>query len=86
MVLREIRRIFSFIISILFCTDEEDVFDETRKHKNHYFPSTRKDQVKKPTNNGDNADKATYNSQNPVNFLFSNGADSSGDDKSNDEA
>lgn len=51
--------------------------EETRKHKNHYFPSQSQNQnrkISKQTSENDtnNVDTLAYNSQKPVNFLFSN--------------
>lgn len=58
--------------------------EETRKHKTHYFPTSKKHQVKKSTNNVESgstiSDTVTYNDQNPVNFLFSNENDFDDDD------
>lgn len=80
------------LFSILFlCTDEENVVEETRKHKDHYFPSMKKPQLKKHTSSQDgkavSTESVTYNSQKPVNFLFSNENESNNedDDDSNDE-
>lgn len=62
--------------------------EETRKHKNHYFPSQKQNQPKKIADEEDENDESlesvTYNSQKPVNFLFSNDHDFS-DDGSSDE-
>lgn len=68
-------------------TDEEDVISETRKHKSHYFPMSTH-QLKRSRNNKDsndaNSDAPTYNSQKPVNFLFSNENESM-DDSTDEE-
>lgn len=79
-----------FLFFIYFvCIDEENVVEETRKHKNHYFPTMKKPQLKKntssPNRKDENSEVVTYNSQKPVNFLFSNGTESNDDDDSNDE-
>lgn len=67
--------------------DEENVMEETRKHKNHYFPSQKQHQTKtiadKGDENDDGLESVTYNSHKPVNFLFSNDNDLS--DGSSDE-
>lgn len=68
--------------------DEEIVMEETRKHKNHYFPSLKRHQLQKPENKlkdpDANSDAVPYNSQKPVNFLFSNDNDFD-DEGSSDE-
>lgn len=59
--------------------------EETRKHKNHYFSTPKKYQSNRSTNDEENgskiSDTATYNSENPVNFLFSNENDFDDDDE-----
>lgn len=58
--------------------------EETRKHKSHYFPNLKQRQVRKNSNiegNGNgNSETGIYNSQKPVNFLFSNENDLDDDD------
>lgn len=75
-----------FLISFIE-SDEENVEDETRKHKSHYFPTQKNKFPKKQFNSqsGENSipNSTTYNMQKPVNFLFSNELDSM-DDASND--
>lgn len=57
---------------------------ETRKHKEHYFPIPKKYQAKRSTNDAENgstiSNTTTYNTENPVNFLFSNENDFDDDD------
>lgn len=77
---------YNLSFSSIYKTDEEIVMEETRKHKNHYFPSVKHHQ---PTNRMEqeisvNSEAAPYNSQKPVNFLFSNDNDLE-DDGSSDE-
>ncbi|XP_031625915.1 box C/D snoRNA protein 1 [Contarinia nasturtii] len=64
--------------------NEDIVAEETRKHKNHYFPMVRKNKGKADANskggNGVASESTTYNSQKPVNFLFSNDTDAMDDD------
>lgn len=70
-------------------TDEEYVMEETRKHKNHYFPISKKYQAKNSTKGEEsgttNSDTTTYNTENPVNFLFSNENDFDDDDDDADD-
>lgn len=58
--------------------------EETRKHKNHYFPTSKRHQTKKNTMDEQSgntiSDTVTYNAQKPVNFLFSNENDFDDDD------
>lgn len=72
-----------YFIFTSYSTDEEYVMDETQKHKQHYFPR-KQYQAKRITNDeqtgNSTLDSTTYNSANPVNFLFSNELDFDDDD------
>lgn len=84
----KLKHINIFLNFTLHKTDEEVVMEETRKHKNHYFPSLKRNQLQKPENKRKvpdaNSDAVPYNSHKPVNFLFSNDNDFD-DEGSSDE-
>lgn len=70
-----------------FCLDEENVEEETMKHRDHYFPSNNKDNPKRQRNNPVAVSNSLeQKNKNPVNYLFSNDADAdSMDDDSNED-
>lgn len=72
-------------------SDEENVMEETRKHKNHYFPTSKTEiRTKESTKKNQKtieatSTAATYNSKKAVNFLFSNGSEFIDDDDEDDD-
>ncbi|XP_055326268.1 box C/D snoRNA protein 1-like [Sitodiplosis mosellana] len=69
--------------------NSEDVMEETRKHKEHYFTTITKTQMKQYSRSQesvvDESSQTATNSREPVNFLFSNGTEFKDDNYDDDD-